>query len=84
MMNKIKMTVLMGLMSASVCAAPDTTQKPTEAEQYLLNQGVNISATFPSSTGMKAILADMGGQKRLFYVTPVSYTHLTLPTKRIV
>lgn len=70
MMKKITLTVLMGLMSASVGAAPEPAQKPTEAEQYLLNQGVNISATFPSSTGMKAILADMGGQKRLFYVMP--------------
>ena len=43
---------------------------PTPVEQYLMSQGVEIGMAFTSETGLKAIVADAGGQKRLFYVTP--------------
>jgi thiol:disulfide interchange protein DsbG len=44
--------------------------KPTPAEQYLLSKGVKILQSFPSASGLRAIVADSGTEKRLFYVTP--------------
>lgn len=42
----------------------------TPAEQYLMKQGVKISQAFVSRSSLKAIVADNGSERRLFYVTP--------------
>lgn len=42
----------------------------TPVEKNLMAKGVQIVQTFPSSSGLKAIIADNGKEKRLFYVTP--------------
>lgn len=44
--------------------------KPTPVEQHLMNKGVKIVQAFPSASGLKAIVADNGKDRRLFYVTP--------------
>lgn len=56
-------------------AAPTTAQAegapaPTEAEQFLISQGATISAAFTSDSGLKAVVADRGLDRRLFYITP--------------
>lgn len=42
----------------------------TAAEQYLIKQGVNISQAFVSRSNLKAVVADNGSERRLFYITP--------------
>lgn len=44
--------------------------QPTEAERYLLGQGVKIPTAFQSPSGLKAIVADNGRERKLMYVTP--------------
>ncbi|MEJ7746246.1 MAG: thiol:disulfide interchange protein DsbG [Luteimonas sp.] len=58
-----------------VATAPPTIvsaagQAPTEAERYLLGQGVKIPMAFQSASGLKAIVADNGSERKLMYVTP--------------
>lgn len=60
---------------AAAGAAPATAQaegagKPSEAEQFLISQGATISAAFTSESGLKAVVADRGLDRRLFYITP--------------
>lgn len=45
-------------------------QEPTEAERYLLGNGVKIPMAFQSASGLKAIVADNGSERKLMYVTP--------------
>lgn len=45
-------------------------QTPTEAERYLLGNGVKIPMAFQSASGLKAIVADNGSERKLMYVTP--------------
>jgi len=42
----------------------------TPVEKNLMTKGVKIVQSFPSASGLKAIIADNGKEKRLFYVTP--------------
>jgi len=42
----------------------------TPVERNLMAKGVKIVQSFPSASGLKAIIADNGKEKRLFYVTP--------------
>jgi thiol:disulfide interchange protein DsbG len=59
-------------VAASTPAAPAMANAdgPTQAEQYLMKQGVKISQAFVSRSSLKAIVADNGAERRLFYVTP--------------
>ena len=43
---------------------------PTPVEKNLMTKGVKIVQAFPAASGLKAIIADNGKEKRLFYVTP--------------
>ena len=56
--------------------------------EALLSSGVKISEWTPGFTHAKVVIADdveaVAGTINLDYRSPVSYTHLTLPTKRIV
>lgn len=54
-------------VSASAVAAQD---KGTPVEQHLVSKGVKIVQSFTSASGLRAIVADSGAEKRLFYVTP--------------
>lgn len=51
-------------------AATPQAEGPTEAEAYLVKKGVTIAQTFVSRSSLKAIVADNGSERRLFYVTP--------------
>lgn len=71
----IKVFVAAAVMQAGIgqaLAAVDSsaTAKPTPVEQHLMSSGVKIVQSFPSASGLKAIVADSGKEKRLFYVTP--------------
>ncbi len=61
-------TVVTAAMVLNGVAMADV--KPTPAEQYLMSKGVKITQSFQSVSGLKAIVADNGKEKRLFYVTP--------------
>jgi len=61
--------VLLSAVSSFAFAATAVGQA-TPVEQYLMSKGVKISAAFPSASGLKAIVADSGKERRLFYVTP--------------
>ena len=50
-----------------------------DAQVTLKNVGLN-----PTRNGVIRVLRRMGADIRITYSAPVSYTHLTLPTKRIV
>ncbi|MBB3923735.1 thiol:disulfide interchange protein DsbG [Xanthomonas arboricola] len=43
---------------------------PTEAEQFLIGQGAKITKAFMSESGLKAVVADNGRAKQLFYIAP--------------
>lgn len=53
--------------SVGAVAAQD---KGTPVEQHLASKGVKIVQSFASASGLRAIIADNGTEKRLFYVTP--------------
>lgn len=63
----VTMAVAGGCLAAPVLAGEGV---PTPAEKYLMTKGTKIVQTFPSVSGLKAIVADNGKEKRLFYVTP--------------
>lgn len=54
-------------VSAGSVAAKD---KDTLVEQHLVSKGVKIVQSFASASGLRAIIADNGAEKRLFYITP--------------
>jgi len=58
------------LLAAFGSRAANTAPTPTAAEQRLMASGAKIVQAFPSVSGLKAIVADNGREKRLFYVTP--------------
>ncbi|MGZ1522169.1 thiol:disulfide interchange protein DsbG [Xanthomonas citri] len=43
---------------------------PTPAEQFLIGQGAKITKAFISESGLKAVVADNGRTKQLFYIAP--------------
>lgn len=55
---------------AAATPAPAAGDGPTVAEQYLMQQGVKITQAFVSRSNLKALVADNGAERRLFYVTP--------------
>lgn len=63
-----------GIALLMVCAvaqgAPPAAPKPTVAERHLMASGVKVTHRFDSISGLRAIVADNGTDKRLFYVTP--------------
>lgn len=64
-------TAVMAAFSGfAVAASNDLVMKPTPVEQHLMSKGVKVVKAFPSASGLKAIVADNGKDKRLFYVTP--------------
>lgn len=44
--------------------------KITPVEQHLVSNGVKILQSFTSASGLRAIVADSGTEKRMFYITP--------------
>jgi len=64
----IKAILLTACVSVSA-AASAAENNITPAEQHLLSQGVKITQRFVSGSGMRAIVADSGTEKRLFYLT---------------
>ncbi|MDH0342140.1 thiol:disulfide interchange protein DsbG [Chromobacterium haemolyticum] len=63
-------TIMMAMMGHAAAATDGQVLKPTPAEQMLMGKGTKIVQAFPSVSGLKAIVADNGREKRLFYVTP--------------
>lgn len=68
MARLMKAMMLMGLLVASMAHAAKP--GPTVAEQRLMSSGVRIVTRFDSVSGLRAIVADNGKDRRLFYVTP--------------
>lgn len=64
------LAAVMQLVTTHAWAVDADASKPTPVEQHLMSKGVKIAQTFPSASGLKAIVADNGKEKRLFYVTP--------------
>lgn len=65
------LSAVMQMLAGQVMAGTDgAAGKPSLVEQHLMSKGVKIAQTFPSASGLKAIVADNGKEKRLFYVTP--------------
>lgn len=58
-------SVALAIVAMQASAAP----APTPAEQRLMSSGARIVQAFDSVSGLKAIVADNGKEKRLFYVT---------------
>ena len=66
----IKHWLIAAAAAMSVGSAGAAANNLTPVEKNLMSKGVQIVQTFPSSSGLKAIVADNGKEKRLFYVTP--------------
>jgi len=45
-------------------------EKISAVEQHLAGKGVKIVNSFSSASGLRAVIADNGTEKRLFYITP--------------
>lgn len=70
-MDKIaKFLVMAAFAGFSAVVAAQTPGTVTPAEQRLLSKGVKVTQSFPSVSGLRAIIADSGTEKRLFYITP--------------
>lgn len=69
MARLIKAVLVLGLMLATASAGAGK-PAPTVAEQRLMASGVRIVSRFDSVSGLRAIVADNGKDRRLFYVTP--------------
>lgn len=64
------LAAVMQMVATHAMAVDSDANKPTPVEQHLMSKGVKIAQAFPSASGLKAIVADNGKEKRLFYVTP--------------
>ncbi|WP_407549614.1 thiol:disulfide interchange protein DsbG [Xanthomonas euvesicatoria] len=58
------------LMACAVAQGAQPAPAPTVAERHLMSSGVKVTHRFDSVSGLRAIVADNGTDKRLFYVTP--------------
>lgn len=58
------------VLAAVMMAWPVAAMTPSAAEQRLMRNGSKILQRFDSVGGLRAIVADNGKEKRLFYVTP--------------
>lgn len=63
-------TFLLAVALAGVSATANAQDKGTPVEQHLASQGVKVVQSFSSASGLRAIVADNGAEKRLFYITP--------------
>lgn len=61
---------LLAAAFAGVSATVAAQDKATPVEQHLAAQGVKVVQSFSSVSGLRAIVADNGAEKRLFYITP--------------
>lgn len=66
--NFLLAAALAGFSAGTVAAAQD--KGGTPVERHLASQGVKIVQGFSSVSGLRAIVADNGAEKRLFYITP--------------
>lgn len=64
--NKIFMVAVLVGLSINVLAA----EKKSAVEQHLEGKGVKVVNSFSSISGLRAVIADNGTEKRLFYITP--------------
>jgi len=64
--NKIYMVAALVGLSMNTWAA----EKISAVEQHLAGKGVKIVNSFSSASGLRAVIADNGTEKRLFYITP--------------
>lgn len=70
-MDKVrKILFATAFASASMVASAQNQNTATPVEQRLLSKGVKVTQSFSSVSGLRAIIADSGTEKRLFYVTP--------------
>lgn len=58
------------LAGVSAGAMAEQKSKITPVEQHLVSNGVKIVQSFTSASGLRAIVADSGTEKRMFYITP--------------
>lgn len=65
--TKLMLAITLAGISAGVMAEQN---KITPVEQHLISTGAKITQHFTSSSGLPAIVADSGTEKRLFYITP--------------
>lgn len=69
-MGKITKYMLAGIFASISVIAVAGQDKTTPVERHLASKGVKIVQSFMSASGLRAIIADSGTEKRLFYVTP--------------
>lgn len=69
-MGKIAKFILAAVFAGISTGALADQNKITPVEQHLISTGVKIIQSFSSASGLRAIVADSGTEKRLFYVTP--------------
>ncbi len=70
-MDKVtKFLIATALAGLSAVAVAQNQGAVTPAEQRLLSKGVKVTQSFPSVSGLRAIIADSGTEKRLFSITP--------------
>ncbi|WP_307546539.1 thiol:disulfide interchange protein DsbG [Xanthomonas sacchari] len=69
-MSVVAGVAMLVLAAVATAAAPTPAQTPTIAERHLMASGVKVTHRFDSVSGLRAIVADNGSDKRLFYVTP--------------
>lgn len=55
---------------AGLDIAAEAGKAPSEVERYLMSQGAKITMTFPSESGLRAVVAERGQDRRLFYILP--------------
>lgn len=69
-MGQIIKCVLAAVLAGISAGAIAEQNKITPVEQHLVSNGVKILQSFISASGLRAIVADSGTEKRMFYVTP--------------
>lgn len=69
-MGQVINFLLAAMIAGAAMVANAAQDKATPVEQHLAAQGVKIVQSFSSIAGLRAIVADNGTEKRLFYITP--------------
>lgn len=69
-MGKVNKLLLAATFAGISAVALAGQERITPVEQHLVSKGVKIIQSFTSASGLRAIVADSGTEKRLFYITP--------------
>ena len=81
--KSLKNTLKSGIVAATV-ALSAATATVTETNAQTVKNVVLVHGAFADGSGYKGLYQELTKKGYHVTVVPVSYTHLTLPTKRIV